>query len=498
MRSVNRSKCRNLSITFMVLGLVSAGFLTGCSDDPEQPTGQPDAAVPDAGVPDLPPQPDTGMPDVGQKDIKPPDAPVADKQKPDAPTPDAPPTVVAAPQITAPTACQVLGTTTSTVMKFSVTSLAGIDKFTFNVKEAAGCNKAPTGGSISGYPATGSAVSPKTYTLALLSPGKWYKYSVESTAKAGYVSSNTVGWFRTAAKQPDAGVPDLPPPDASVPDASVPDAAQPDAATAQDGGTVVKGKWTTIPGGTFQMGSPSSEKCRYSSETQHQVTLTHKFEIMSTEVTQAQFSSLMSYSPSYFSSCGGTCPVEKVNWHEAAAYANALSAQKGKAKCYACTGSDGSVTCSEASTYAGKKVYTCPGYRLPTEAEWEYAYRAGTSTAFYNGGITSCYGKDPNLDKIGWYDQNSSSKTHPVGGKAPNAWGLYDMAGNVWEWCHDRYGTYPSSSVTDPVGTAGSNRVKRGGGWYYYAAYARAADRYNSSPGDRNTYLGIRLARSVP
>ena len=291
----------------------------------------------------------------------------------------------------------------------------------------------------------------------------------------------------------DAGVPDLPPPDAAVPDA-----AQPDQAAAQDGGTVVKGKWTPIPGGTFQMGSPSSEKCRYSDETQHQVTLTHKFSIMSTEVTQAQFNALMGYNPSYFSSCGNTCPVEKVNWHEAAAYANALSSQGGKAKCYTCTGSGKSVSCSEASAYAGKKVYQCPGYRLPTEAEWEYAYRAGTSTAFYNGGITSCSSTDPNLDKIGWYWKNSSSKTHPVGQKTPNTWGLYDMAGNVWEWCHDWYGTYPSSSVIDPVGTSGSYRVERGGSWYDRADFARAASRHVSSPGARYNFLGFRLARSVP
>ena len=272
-----------------------------------------------------------------------------------------------------------------------------------------------------------------------------------------------------------------------------------DGATGQDWGTVVPGTWTTIPGGTFQMGSPSSESCRYSNETQHQVTLTHKFEIQATEVTQGQFTSLMGYSPSYFSSCGGSCPVEQVNWHEAAAYANALSTQKGKAACYTCTGSGKSVTCSEATAYAGAKVYTCPGYRLPTEAEWEFAYRAGTSTAFYNGGITSCSSTDPNLDKIGWYDENSGNKTHPVGGKTPNAWGLYDMAGNVWEWCHDWYNSsYGSSAVTDPVGTSGSFRVGRGGSWRGNADFARAAIRSYWYPDLRSRDLGFRLARSVP
>ena len=266
-------------------------------------------------------------------------------------------------------------------------------------------------------------------------------------------------------------------------------------------------RWKTIAAGAFQMGSPHGESCRGSDETQHQVTLTRTFEVQRTEVTQAQFAALMGYSPPKFSSCGSTCPMESVTWHEAAAYANALSAQKGKARCYACTGSGESVTCTEAPTYAGAKIYACPGYRLPTEAEWEFAYRAGTSTAFYNGGITSCFNKDPGADKIGWYWENSQASyagdfsgrgTHPVGQKAPNAWGLYDMAGNVWEWCHDRYGSYPLSSVTDPVGTSGSKRTLRGGGWTSFPYDARAAYRHNAPPDFRFHSLGFRVVRSIP
>ncbi len=285
-------------------------------------------------------------------------------------------------------------------------------------------------------------------------------------------------------------------PDQLVVDQLVPDYAVPDQTTAPDQ-AVVPGTWVTINAGTFQMGSPSSEICRSNDETQHQVTLTHKFEIQSTEVTQAQFTSLMGYNPSNFSSCGGTCPLEKVNWYEAAAYANALSAQVGKAKCYKCTGSGKSVSCTEATAYAGKKVYTCPGYRLPTEAEWEYAYRAGTSTAFYNGGITFCSSKDANLEKIGWYYQNASSTTHPVGQKTPNTWGLYDMAGNVWEWCHDWYGSYPSSSVSDPVGPTGSSRVLRGGSWLNYPYFMRAARRNYNTPAYRNFRIGFRCTRTI-
>ena len=260
----------------------------------------------------------------------------------------------------------------------------------------------------------------------------------------------------------------------------------------------VPGTWVTLKAGNFKMGSPSTESCRGTDETQHDVTLTHKFEMQTTEVTQDQFHAVMGYKPWKFTSCGGTCPVEQVTWYEAAAYANALSAKANLTKCYTCNGNGSTVTCQETSATKGKGIYSCKGYRLPTEAEWEYAYRAGSTTAFYNGGITLCTGQDSNLEKIAWYRENSSATTHPVGKKTANAWGLYDMAGNVWEWCHDWYGTYPSSSVIDPVGTSGSYRVERGGSWYDRADFARAASRHVSSPGARYNFLGFRLARSVP
>jgi formylglycine-generating enzyme required for sulfatase activity len=136
-------------------------------------------------------------------------------------------------------------------------------------------------------------------------------------------------------------------------------------------------------------------------------------------------------------------------------------------------------------------------YRLPTEAEWEYACRAGTTTAFANGDITELKcGHDPNLAAMGCYCGNSGDKTHPVAQKKPNAWGLYDMHGNVWEWCDDWYGNYSNSHVTDPKGpSSGRSRVLRGGYWSHYAGYCRSAIRSGCSPGGRSSGVGFRIAR---
>jgi len=312
---------------------------------------------------------------------------------------------------------------------------------------------------------------------------------------------------------PDQPIPDQPIPDQLIPDQPIPDAPMPDMPILDfpvpdlpipDQGGVVPATWVTIKAGSFLMGSPDGtgaqpkELCRKSDETQHQVTLTNNFEIQSTEVTQDQFFWVMGYKPSHFSTCGGTCPVEQVNWYEAAAYCNELSKKKGLTACYTCTGSGSTITCQESSAYSGQKMYTCPGYRLPAEAEWEYAYRAGTTTAFYNGGITNCT-IDPNADKIGWHKGNSSSTTHPVGQKTANAWGLFDMAGNVWEWCHDlglfNYGT---SAVTDPWGsTSGFNRVTQGGSWYDDPKYMRAAGRSTFTATNKYNHIGFRCARTV-
>ena len=258
-----------------------------------------------------------------------------------------------------------------------------------------------------------------------------------------------------------------------------------------------------IPAGTFTMGSPSSEPGRNSNEgPQHKVTLTRGFYLWKYEVTQGEFQALMGRSPSHFNSCGSSCAVEQVSWHESLAFCNALSKKNGLPECFSCTGTGRSVNCSLKSAYAGNggnDYYKCKGYRLPTETEWEYAYRAGTTTAYYNGPCTQPTGKDPNLEKIGWYRENSGSRTHPVGNKAPNAWGLYDMAGNVWEWVWDRYGSYSGGAATDPVGpSSGSYRVFRGGGWYDYAKGCHAAFRNFVGPGNHSKGLGLRLCRSAP
>lgn len=220
-----------------------------------------------------------------------------------------------------------------------------------------------------------------------------------------------------------------------------------------------------LPAGTFTMGSPSDELGRRSNETQHEVTLTKVFYMMTTEVTQAQWEAVMGSNPSYFSGCP-TCPVEQVSWNDVQLYITQMNVR-------------------------GEGIYS-----LPTEAQWEYAARAGSTTAFYNGHITKPEGDDPKLDAIGWYSYNSDSKTHTVGQKSPNAWGLYDMSGNVYEWCQDWYGSYSSSAVTDPTGpSSGLARVLRGGGWGNYARRCRSAFRYYGYPDSRYGYIGFRLLR---
>jgi formylglycine-generating enzyme required for sulfatase activity len=213
------------------------------------------------------------------------------------------------------------------------------------------------------------------------------------------------------------------------------------------------------------------------------VILSKSFYIGSYEVKQQEWIYLMGNNPSYFK--GNNLPVEGVSWFDAIDFCNALSDYMSYERAYTVNGQ--TVTWNQGAN----------GYRLPTESEWEYACRAGSKGAYYNGLNSSC-GNDPNLDPIAWYCYNSSSKTHEVGQKDPNTWGLYDMSGNVWEWNWDWYGTYPPGPVTDPTGpTSGSCRVPRGGSWGDYAQYCRSAFRVNHYPSSRSNVLGFRIARNA-
>jgi formylglycine-generating enzyme required for sulfatase activity len=216
------------------------------------------------------------------------------------------------------------------------------------------------------------------------------------------------------------------------------------------------------------MGAPPGELCQDAGrEDYHEVTLTNDFEMMTTEVTQAYFEDVMDgYNPSANTGCAN-CPVESMTWSEAAEYCNRLSDRLSLERCYECTGSPPNlISCSTAAAYSGEEIYNCPGFRLPTDAEWEYAYRAGTTTAFYNGDITSCNGYDPVLEEIAWYSENAT-ESQPVGQKLPNDWGLYDMAGNVMDETHDFYIAHLGTSpVINPWGASSNpndDKVCRGG-----------------------------------
>jgi len=232
-----------------------------------------------------------------------------------------------------------------------------------------------------------------------------------------------------------------------------------------------------IPAGSFQMGSPSSEEGRDDDERQHRATISKAFYLGKTEVTQGQWQAVMGDNPSRFGGCGDDCPVEKVSWFDAVQFCNRLSEREGLALAYKISG-------EEVNWNRGAN-----GYRLPTEAEWEYACRAETTTRFNLGDSES------DLKRAGWYYGNSGRKTHPVGEKKPNGWGFFDMHGNVWEWCWSWYGDYPSGAVTDSAGPdSGKHRVLRGGSWFNNVRLCRSATRDWGRPLFRYYNLGFRLA----
>jgi formylglycine-generating enzyme required for sulfatase activity/serine/threonine protein kinase len=227
-----------------------------------------------------------------------------------------------------------------------------------------------------------------------------------------------------------------------------------------DCGRGVRLELVQIPAGTFLMGSPSSESGCDDDETQHRVTITRPFYMGIHEVTQEQYEAMMGNNPSNFK--GAKNPVEQVSHDDAVAF------------------------CRKLSQPTGKTV------RLPTEAEWEYACRAGTTSRFSFGD------SDSSLSDHAWYSGNSGRQTHSVGGRKPNAWGLYDMHGNVWEWCSDWYGEYPSGNSIDPKGpNNGSIRVLRGGSWGHDPQDCRSAGRSRGAPGGAVNDDGFRVVVSL-
>ena len=232
------------------------------------------------------------------------------------------------------------------------------------------------------------------------------------------------------------------------------------------GGMEMRFRW--CPPGTFTMGSPAGKQWHESDEKLHRVTLTRGFWMGETPVTQAQWQSVMETNPS---------------GHKESFLGSLFNPQEpGKFLRYPVDG----VSWEDCRQFIFKVNRALSlHFWFPTEAEWEYACRAGTSGP---------YGGTGKLHEMGWFSDNSGQRTHPVGLKNPNAWGLYDMHGNVWEWCSDWFAEYPSGAVTDPKGPpSGMNHVQRGGSWGTYAKFCRSAFRNHCDPLSRYDYFGLRL-----
>ena len=224
-------------------------------------------------------------------------------------------------------------------------------------------------------------------------------------------------------------------------------------------------KLVLIPAGSFTMGSPEGEVGRQENETSHKVTISKSFYLCSFEVTQDLYGKVTGSNPSQ--SKAPKNPVDSVSWEDAVSF------------------------CKKLSELPEEKAIGRV-YRLPTEAEWEFACRAGGKATFSFGDSTG------SLKDYAWTDQNSEGP-HPVGEKKPNRWGLYDMHGNVWEWCEDWYAPHTKDSAVDPLGPSqGPNKVFRGGSWIFGAIDSRSAVRFNNTPTYKNGHIGFRVAMSLP
>jgi formylglycine-generating enzyme required for sulfatase activity len=262
-----------------------------------------------------------------------------------------------------------------------------------------------------------------------------------------------------------------------------------------------------VPAGTFEQGTPGAT----SDERPYTATLTRNYFVSRTEVTQGQWNAATGgTNPSCFQSTRISCttsnannngPVESVDWYSALAYANWLSSENGLQQCYTLSGCsdasagwfDGAHSGCPGATFTG---LGCTGYRLLTESEWERAARVGTTSTYYWGEATDT----TTVGQHAWFTSNSGGRTQGVGQKVMNAYGLYDMSGNVWEWVWDWYASsYPSGSATDYTGPlSGSFRGFRGGSWGDGASSLRSANRDIDDPADRLIFLGLRLARTLP
>jgi len=244
--------------------------------------------------------------------------------------------------------------------------------------------------------------------------------------------------------------------------------------------SAVPNGFVLINGGTFMMGSPANEPGRNKDEVQHQVTVS-SFYMGKYEVTKKEFQEIMGVDPN---SKGDNFPVDSVSWNYAIEYCNRRSQKEGLTPAYTIIGEN--VTWNRNAN----------GYRLPTEAEWEYACRAGTTTAFNNE--NNDYKNKALVEAVAWYRSNSLTGRREVGLKTPNSWGLYDMHGNVEEWCWDLYGSYSSEAQTDPTGADSGTtkqRVCRGGGYSFSAERLRSAYRSAFSPDSGRG--GFRVVRNI-
>lgn len=238
----------------------------------------------------------------------------------------------------------------------------------------------------------------------------------------------------------------------------------------RDAKQIINEMMVKCPAGEYNMGSPLDELGRRDDEIQHCVKITKDFYISKYPITQVMYKNIMGINPSH--NKNDNCPVENVSWFKAKEFCQKLN------------------NCTSETRPEGYE------FDLPTEAQWEYACRAGTTTSLNNGkDITIKNGSCYNLEEVAWYANNSEGKTHPVGQKSPNAWGIYDMHGNIWEWCRDYYGPYQTEDLTDPEGPkSGYFRSDRGGSWInYYPSLLRSANRFCRNPNYEYNFLGFRI-----